>query len=107
MNKNGCLWVPVIIFVLLAILYFTAGYENKEPLSQPFEITTDKGTVKMHLGMPKDSVLILLGEPDERSTRSYDNEIIDDFSYKTKKDIEYPDLHLRFENNILKEFDQN
>ena len=57
----------------LGVLAIIAAASNRmEQIDVPvsyFDAKTKKGKVKLHTGMPKDSVLLLAGEPDEfRST---------------------------------------
>jgi hypothetical protein len=51
---------------------------------QPFEISTNKGIVKLKTYMPKDSVQLLLGRPTSIKIDDYgiNNEVIEEWKYK-------------------------
>ena len=55
--------------------------------------------------MPKDSVILLLGEPDESEAYSIGSIIINEIGYKVK-DKGFADLTFRFENGKLDSFRQ-
>lgn len=74
--------------------------------TQTFEVQTTKGIVQLHLGMPKDSVILLLGEPDGSSARSLENTIKENIYYSTIiKGGQLLDLD--FENGTLDHFSQS
>ncbi len=102
---KGCLgvFVCVVLFVVYSI-FIVSG--NSEPKAQPFDVETKTGKVTLHLGMPKDSVILLLGEPDESEAHSIGSLIINEIGYKVK-DKGYADLTFRFENGKLESFRQN
>ncbi len=102
----GCLLVIVgaFIFVFLSFMFFeSSGNETKQNVS--FEVTTKKGKVKLHLDMPKDSVVLLAGEPDEQNAHSVGSTIYETLRYSTDSNS-YSNLHLEFENGKLSRFDQ-
>ena len=72
----------------------------------PFEVITKKGTVSLHLGIPKDSVIILIGKPDSYNSYSSGCTIIEKIGYKINSN-KYDDLTFHFENGKLESFSQN
>ena len=102
-SNIGCISCLVIIG-LLCILYFTSS--SKTDYNQTsFEVVTNKGTVRLHLGMPKDSVIMLIGKPDDIESHSEGKVIIEEIGYKVNSD-DYPDLNFSFENGKLESFSQ-
>ncbi len=77
---------------------------NQEPDVQYIEVKGKKGNVTLHTGMPKDSVRILVGKPDEVELRSYGN-ALEDWGYKIKNGY-ISDLEINFENGKLKSLRQ-
>ena len=102
--KNGCLGM-VLLAVLFVIYSICVVSDTPERESQPFEVVTKTGNVTLHLGMPKDSVILLLGEPDESEAYSIGSIIINEIGYKVK-DKGFADLTFRFENGKLDSFRQ-
>ena len=107
--KTGCLgyllFVGCLVLFFIVVMFWYAGGEDNNK-SRPFDIVTKQGTVTLHLGMPKDSVIMLVGEPNNiRSHSEYDNDIIEVLEYNTKD--RYNDLSFTFENGKLKEFRQD
>jgi hypothetical protein len=106
--KNGCMGC-LLVFGALMLLYFAGtfifmgGSSNKE--MPQFEVQTKKGMVKLHLGIPKDSVILLVGTPDDINSHSIGNTIVETLEYKVKND-EYCDLSFEFENGKLESFEQ-
>lgn len=101
---KGCLSFICFLILVFAVFWFSSG--SSEPKAQPFEVETKTGKVTLHLGMPKDSVILLLGEPDESEAHSIGSLIINEIGYKVK-DKSYADLSFRFENGKLESFRQN
>ena len=83
--KVGC---GFVIGVLFAAYFFSGSpvkssdrknpfqndsylYEEEEMPIQYFQVRSKKGKATIHTGMPKDSVIILLGQPTEFTTNSY------------------------------------
>ena len=62
--------------------------------------------VNLHLGMPKDSVILLIGKPDDYNSHSISNIIIEEIGYKVKNDV-VEDLTFTFEDGKLKSFTQD
>ena len=102
---KGCFGLFVCILVFVLVVFWSAS-GSSEPKTQPFEVETKTGKVTLHLGMPKDSVILLLGEPDESEAHSFRGGIINEIGYKVK-DKGYADLTFRFENGKLESFRQN
>lgn len=109
--KIGCLSCA-LIFAILIIVYFIGTYNamnsaiDSSVEHTPFEVMTKKGMVKLHLGMPKDSVIIIIGEPDYFNSYSMGNTIIEEIGYKINNK-DYEDLTFHFENGELESFRQN
>jgi hypothetical protein len=78
---------------------------DQEPVVQYIEIKGKKGHVTLHTGMPKDSVQILVGRPDNVDLRSYGNSTLEDWGYKIKHDY-LPDLNIEFKDGKLKSIRQ-
>jgi len=66
-----------------------------------FDVRTKKGYVKMHTGMSKDSVIILLGRPNEYSNYGSSETL----GYKVKSRI-ISDLTITLQDGILKQVEQ-
>lgn len=109
-NGNGCLKIGclgMVVMAVLFVLYSVAGVsDGTDTRAQPFEVVTKSGSVTLHLGMPKDSVILLLGEPDETSAHSLGNNVINEIGYDVK-DKGYADLTFRFKNGKLESFNQD
>ncbi len=73
---------------------------------QSIDIKGRKGNVTVHTGMPKDSVLLLLGKPDEVDLRTFGNTTFEDWGYKLKKGYS-SDLDINFKDGKLKGVRQN
>lgn len=108
--QRGCLGTLLVFGCLILLYLFTTysamgGEEPNQENNHPFEIITKHGTVTLHLGMPKDSVIMLVGKPDNIQSHSdYDNDIIEELEYKIKsQDF---DLSFTFENGKLRDFNQ-
>ncbi len=67
---------------------------------------TKKGKVTLHTGISKDSVIILVGEPDKISSHSSGSNIIENIGYKVKNE-DFTDLNFEFKNGVLVSFVQN
>jgi len=68
---------------------------NQDAEVQYIEVKGKKGNVTLHTGMPKDSVRILVGKPDNVELRSYGN-ALEDWGYKIRNNY-VPDLEINFE----------
>ena len=109
--KIGCLSCLLIIafFIILIIGYamWSASLMGSESVSiqTPFEVMTKKGTIKLHLGIPQDSVILLIGKPDDIESHSIGITVVEEIGYKVNSD-DYPDLSFTFENGKLESFSQ-
>ena len=65
-----------------------------------FNIKTSRGNVRLHTGMSKDSILILMGEPDEFSIMDVAGDYHEDMKYHINQSA-YCDLSLEVINGIL------
>ena len=102
-SNIGCL-ICLVIIGLLCILYISSGSKS-EYNQTPFEVMTKKGTIKLHLGIPKDSVILLIGKPDDIESHSIGNTVVEEIGYKVNSD-DYPDLSFTFKNGKLESFSQ-
>ena len=94
----------ILVYLISAIFFFSSGGDSKAETTW-FEVTTDKGKARLHLGMPKDSVILLVGDPDESSAHSVGSTVYESISYKTKGS-EIPNLTFEFESGKLERFKQ-
>ena len=112
----GCLLTFGALFLLVIILTFYYSYSPNVPLSfdslgdniekaQPFEVLTKKGMVTLHLGMPKDSVIMIVGKPDDVRAHTYGSTVEEVIGYKVKGES-FADLNFTFEDGKLKKVDQ-
>ena len=103
---SGCLLVFGVLMLIqfIGFLKFSSVKDSKAETTW-FEVTTDKGKARLHLGMPKDSVILLVGDPEESSAHSIGNTVYERIGYKTKGS-ETPNLTFEFESGKLKEFNQ-
>ena len=102
----GCLLVIAVLFLVLFLTFvFSSNRSDSVERQPPFEVITKKGVVKLHLGMPKDSVIMIVGTPDDISSHSTYNTIIEEINYKVKND-DIADLTFEFEDGKLTKFTQ-
>jgi hypothetical protein len=73
---------------------------GKEPETQYIDVKGKKGIVTIYTGMPKDSVKLLLGKPDEVSLNEIYNTHYEKWGYKISNN-NFADLYVDFENGIL------
>lgn len=78
---------------------------NQDAEVQYIEVKGKKGNVTLHTGMPKDSVRLLVGKPDNVALRSYGN-ALEDWGYKIRSNY-VPDLEINFEAGKLKSLRQD
>jgi hypothetical protein len=93
------------IFVLI-ILGNSLNSPINEPQVQYIDIKGKKGYVKLHTGMIKDSVLILVGKPDVVNLNSIGGMIFEDWGYKLKNKY-VSDLDINFVDGKLQGVRQN
>jgi len=74
------------VICTLGFLAIIAATSNKmEQINIPvsyFDAKTKKGKVKLHTGMPRDSILLLAGEPDEYRSTTIKGHSIEYVRYK-------------------------
>lgn len=102
----GCLLVFGGLFLFMFVSFVIADCSgNKAKQNVSFEVTTKRGKVKLHLDMPKDSVILLAGEPDDQSAHSIGNTIYETLRYSSGNNT-YSSLRLEFEDGKLSSFNQ-
>ncbi len=103
---SGCLLLFGVLMLIqfIGILRFSSVKDTKAETTW-FEVTTDKGKAQLHLGMPKDSVILLVGNPAESSAHSLGSTVYESIGYKIKGS-EIPNLTFEFENGKLERFNQ-
>lgn len=102
--KYGCLGC-LLVYGVLALIYFATSFfmmASDSEKNRPFEVQTDEGIVTLHLGMPKDSVILLLGEPNDKRASSYGNSINETLKYYYSDDTQI--YKFEFENGTLENF---
>lgn len=72
-------------------------YAEEQQDFRTFNVRSKKGKATIHTGMPKDSVLLLLGEP----TEFMSNDIMDNISYRYGN-YDLNVLKIEFENGKVK-----
>ena len=86
---------------------------TKEAEVQYIQVKGKKGNVTLHTGMPKDSVQILVGKPDEVSLNTYESSTDESWGYKINnkhgipKEYQVSDLHIDFVDGKLKNVRQD
>ena len=86
---------------------------NQEAEIQYIEVKGKKGNVTLHTGMPKDSVQILVGKPDEVSLNTYGSSTHESWGYKINNKYGLPkgyqtsDLDIEFVDGKLKNVRQD
>lgn len=103
-------FVAGILFTFFGLfLVSLATRNNNEEVNNQFqyvEIKGKNGNVQVHTGMPKDSVLILAGKPDNVRINTIGNTAYETWEYNsTNKYLPY--LSIDFEDGILKGVDEN
>ena len=82
------------------------NFEEVETTSYSYNVKTHDGTVTLHTGMPRDSVCLVLGEPDSFETHNVQGHIIEMSGFKTSNNS-IPDLIITFEDGFLKDVSQH
>ena len=110
---GGCLRILIgyvlgiltAIFVLPNIVNMPGNEETEESvkLRSEYNIKTRQGkTVTLYMGMPKDSVIMLLGEPQSFSASGHsDYEYLEYMTGTNRSYSSIPDLNLTFESGRL------
>ena len=80
---------------------------NGDNNNESFELTTQKGVVKLHTNMPKDSVKILMGRPKSTSIddSGFNGEVIETWKYKGSNTY-IDEFTIQFANGKLKSLSQ-
>lgn len=84
--KIGCGFIAGVFVTLMAVAFFSVSDADNPDLSfddfdevkkevRYFEVRSKKGKATIHTGMPKDSVILLLGQPTEFRSSDYIDEI--------------------------------
>ncbi len=79
--------------------------QSQETNVQYVEIRGKKGVVTIHTGMPKDSIRIIVGKPDQVNLRNIAGVSYEDWGYKITSEYS-SDLDLEFEEGKLKNIHQ-
>lgn len=91
--------IAVVFIIFVAITYFSfSGGGSKE--IRYFDVTTTKGTFNLHLYMPKDSVIMLLGQPDDKRMHTMAGDIMETLEYNKANSDK---LRLNFTNGSLED----
>ena len=114
----GCL-LGFLLGAVSALIAFKYGFDPdksyQEKMSeerkartpvQYIEIKGKKGRVTVHTFMPKDSVQLLVGKPDQVRMNQYGTEVIEHWGYILKNQY-VSDLDFRFENGLMTSVDQD
>ena len=120
--KVGCGFILGVIFTCMLGFFWSAGptekitgakdypsltdgleeYAEQERPVQCFQVRSKKGKGTIHTGMPKDSVILLLGQPTEFVSRDY----IDQITYRYGSyDLNY--LQIEFEDGRISSVSQH
>lgn len=91
----------LLVFILFVINAFLSSSQKESAEVQYVEVTGKKGDVKLHIGMEKDSVQILVGKPDDVNIHSLGNTTFENWGYNLNKEYG-TDLDIDFENGRLK-----
>lgn len=86
---------------VLAIMPFSSNShdENKEPVNHG-DAETKIDMTQLHIGLPKDSVLLIYGEPDEFSSTSLQGRNVEHIAYKVNNSV-VPNLEFTFVDGAL------
>jgi hypothetical protein len=98
---------------LIETLSHNFANPNQEAEIQYIEVKGKKGNVTLHTGMPKDSVQILVGKPDQVSLNTYGSSTHESWGYKINnkhglpKEYQISDLDIDFVDGKLKNVRQD
>ena len=114
----GCLF-GFLLGALAATIAFKYGFDPDKSYQekmieerkartpvQYIEIKGKKGRVTVHTGMPKDSVQLLVGKPDQVDLNTIGDVVYEKWGYKLKNQY-LSDLDFRFENGLMTSVDQD
>lgn len=81
--------------------------DEYEDNNESFELTTQKGVIKLHTNMPKDSVKILMGRPKSTSIddSGFNGEVVETWKYKGSNTY-IDEFTILFSNGKLKSLSQ-
>jgi len=99
----GAVCAVGVLYILFIIGTTQNTEENEQRNIQPFELTTQKGIVKLHTYIPKDSVQILMGRPQSTDINDYGykGEVHETWRYKgTNRYVD--EFTIEFTNGKLK-----
>lgn len=98
----------IATWLFLIMITYSAPVDRSEVDKKvtTIEITGKNGEVTLYTGMPKDSVKLLLGKPDEVDLREIGHTFYESWGYKIKNEY-YPDLMIEFEDGRMKELSQD
>ena len=120
--KVGCGFILGVVFTCMIGFFWSVGpteritdgkgypsltdgleeYAEPERPVQYFQVRSKKGKATIHTGMPKDSVILLLGQPTEFISRDY----IDQITYRYGSyDLNY--LQIEFEDGRISSVSQH
>ncbi len=95
----GCAAVLVIFCGIVAMSFFSSGITEQGEQVQYFEVSTKNGTFTLHTAMPKDSVKMVMGKPDETNISVLGEFVTERYTYKQDN---YHELEIEFENGKLR-----
>ena len=93
---------------VLAIIATVASSNMQEEIKVPvsyFDAKTKKGKVHLHTGMPKDSVLMLCGEPDEFRSTTIQGHNMEHVGYQVSNKY-ISDLEFTFVDGVMTDYTQ-
>jgi len=96
----------VLYLISLGLRSNRSNYAEKEVQVQYVEIKGKKGNVTLHTGMPKDSVRMLVGKPDEVHLNRIASTNYEKWGYKLKNKY-ISDLDINFRDGKLDGVRQN
>lgn len=96
----------IIATLFFAFLVSLGSNQNKQKTIQKIEVKGKKGRVSLYVGIPKDSVELLLGKPDDVRLNSMSSDTYENWGYKLKNDY-ISDLEISFKNGKMTSVDQN
>ena len=98
----------IATWLFLIMITFSAPVDLSEVDEKvtTVEITGKNGVVTLYTGMPKDSVKLLVGKPDEVDLREIGHTFYESWGYKIKNEY-YPDLRIEFEDGRLEGLSQD
>lgn len=92
-----------VICTLGVLAIIAAATNSRERIDVPvshFDAKTKKGKVHLHTGMPKDSVIMLCGEPDEFSSTTIQGHNMEHVGYQVSNSF-ISDLEFTFIDGVL------